>query len=253
MSGEVTALSITPVKATRLLSVPSVELTEEGARGDRSFYIVDGRGRMVNGKTFGGLHAIVSEYDGEQLTLSFPGGERACAPVRLGQEVSTWFYAPRRAREVVGPWSDALSEHLGQPLRLVADGSAVDRGRQAAITVMSRASLERLAGEGDVESVDGRRFRMLIEVGGVPAHKEDRWIGRRVRIGSALVLMHGHVGRCMVTTRNPDTGEVDLKTLHFLAAYRKDVESDEALPFGVYGEVLEGATVRLGDPVEVMG
>ena len=63
--------------------------------------------------------------------------------------------------------------------------------------------------------------------------------------------MHGHVGRCLVTSRDPETGEVDLPTLDLLRDYRGELNSTEPLPFGIYGEVLQGGAVRLGDPVEL--
>ena len=49
----VTALSVTPVKGTRLHRVDSVELDADGARGNRRFFVVDAHGRMVNGKIIG--------------------------------------------------------------------------------------------------------------------------------------------------------------------------------------------------------
>ncbi len=102
---------------------------------------------------------------------------------------------------------------------------------------------------GATGEVDARRFRMLIEVDGLDAHEEDGWVGRRVRVGSALVAMHGHIGRCLVTSRDPDTGEVDLPTLDLLGQYRREIESTEPLPFGIYGEVLEPGAVRVGDEI----
>jgi hypothetical protein len=116
---------------------------------------------------------------------------------------------------------------------------------------MSRASLRQLAEVAGSEPVDGRRFRMLIEVEGVDAHAEDEWVRHKVRIGSALVEWHGHVGRCATTTRDPDSGEVTFPTLHVLATYRKEHPSEEPLPFGIYGEVLEGGRVQVGDEVAV--
>ena len=59
----------------------------------------------------------------------------------------------------------------------------------------------------------------------------------------------GNVGRCALTTRNADTGVVDFKTLHHLAAYRRATETTEPLPFGVYAHVLEPGRVRVGDLV----
>ena len=58
-----------------------------------------------------------------------------------------------------------------------------------------------------------------------------------------------HVGRCSITTRHPETGAVDLPTLDLLRSYRGDVDTTEPLAFGVYGEVLEGGRVAVGDPV----
>lgn len=254
MAITVTALAVTPVKGMRLNEVEAVELGERGARGNRVFYVIDERGRMMNGKNFKHLQAVVADYDpdAETLTLAFPDGSEANGGVQYGDAITTSFFNhPKEAREVSGPWSEALSSFFGQPLRLVGTSGAVDRGRYGAISVMSRASLRRLAGVADRDGVDGRRFRMLIEVDGIAAHEEDGWVRQRVRIGSALVRGCGHVGRCVITTRDPDTGEGDLDTLKLLATYRHKIDTTEPLPFGIYGEVLEGGPVRIGDPVTV--
>jgi MOSC domain-containing protein YiiM len=41
--------------------------------------------------------------------------------------------------------------------------------------------------------------------------------------------------------------------LDVLRSYRGDEDSTEPLPFGIYGEVLEGGVVRLGDSVSLDG
>ena len=92
----------------------------------------------------------------------------------------------------------------------------------------------------------------MIEVDGVAAHAEDGWVGRSVRIGDAVVAFGGHVGRCLITSRHPETGEVDLPTLDILAGYRGNVEATEPLPFGVYGEVREPGVIALGDEVQLV-
>jgi uncharacterized protein YcbX len=61
----------------------------------------------------------------------------------------------------------------------------------------------------------------------------------------------GNVGRCALTTRQPETGVVDFKTLHLLKAYRGDVETTEPLPFGIHASVVDPGRVRVGDPVAV--
>jgi hypothetical protein len=89
---------------------------------------------------------------------------------------------------------------------------------------------------------------MLFEIDGVGEHEEDEWIGRRVRVGDAVVMPLGDVGRCVTTTRDADTGEFAFATLDTLAAYRREGMT-EPLPLGVYGDVVEPGRVRVGDPV----
>ena len=86
-------------------------------------------------------------------------------------------------------------------------------------------------------------------IDGVAAHEEDGWVGRRVAFGDAVVRLHALVGRCAVTTHDPDTGVPDLDTLRILAGYRS-VESEEPLPLGVWGGVEQPGRVRVGDIVE---
>ena len=101
---------------------------------------------------------------------------------------------------MLGPWARALSEFTGTSVRLVrADvpGDGSDRGARAGASLVSVASLERLADEeAGVGSVDGRRFRMLFTITSVSAHEEDTWVGRDVRIGDSVVRLHALVGRC---------------------------------------------------------
>jgi uncharacterized protein len=251
----VTGLAVTPIKGMRLRAVDEVELSDLGARGNRAFYVIDDKRRLMNGKGAGAMQAVVPEYDVDagELTLTFPSGEAVSAHVEYGDDIQTNFFGSIYfAKELLGPWAAALSEFMGHPVRLVAPEIGTDRGRAGSVSLMSRASLRQLAHVAGSDPIDGRRFRMLFEVEGLDAHAEDDWVRHQVRIGPSLVEWHGHVGRCATTTRDPDSGEVTFPTLHVLAAYRKAHPSEEPLPFGIYGEVLEGGRVHVGDAVEVV-
>jgi len=254
MSARIAWISLTPVKATRLHLVEEAELREAGIRGDRRFYLVSADGRLCSNKRHGPLQVVSADYDdgADVLTLGLPDSRELTGEVQRGAEVETTFHGQRRpARLVVGPWAEALSELAGEPLRLVEPAlPATDRGRGGAATLLATTSLERLAQQLGVESVDPRRFRMNIGVEGVDAHAEDDWIGRRVRVGEAVVVPQGNVGRCAITTQNPATGRPDLDTLKALAAYRGDVESTEPLPFGIHAAVAEPGLIRVGDAVQ---
>lgn len=251
----VTGLAVTPVKATRLRNVDRIELGPEGVRENRRFYLIDGRDRMINGKRLGELQRVLADYSDadRRLRLELPDGRIVEDEIRRGERVANRFFSQTAHGHLVdGPWSDALSECFGQPLRLVevdGAGSGVDRGVGGTVSLISRASLARLARAGGEADVDSRRFRMLIEIDGVDAHAEDGWVGRSVRIGGATIAFRGHVGRCLVTSRDPDTGRVDLGTLTMLGEYRSGLDRTEPLPFGIYGRVLEPGAVRVGDAV----
>ena len=252
----VTRISIAPVKGLALVHPDEVELERTGVLENRRFYIVDADGRRYGQLRNGRLVCVRAAYDAqrERLTLTFPDGTVAGGNVELGDEITTDFYGrPVTGRLVRGPWSDALSEAFHRPLRLVQPppGAAVDRGR-GHVSLVSEASLRELAqraGAPPGESVDGRRFRMLFQVDGVEAHGEDLWRNRRLRVGEALVRIRGTVGRCAITTQNPDTGIPDFDTLRVLKDYR-GLNAKRELDLGVYGEVLEPGRVRVGAALE---
>ena len=126
-------------------------------------------------------------------------------------------------------------------------GNAIDRGPSASL--LSTSALARLAAAGgETTPLDGRRFRMNFGIEGLDAHAEDGWTGRRVKVGDAIVVPQGHVGRCAITTLDPDRGTRDLDTLGALAGYRREGRF-EPLPLGVYGAVAKPGLVRIGDPV----
>ena len=254
----VARISIAPVKGLALVEVDAVELERTGVAANRRFHVVDADGRRYNQLRNGALVQIRQEYDGERLALHFPDGTTADGEIALGPELTTDFYGrPVEGRLVDGPWSDALSRWAGRPLRLVqsAPGAAVDRAR-GNVSLVSRASLEELGRQGGHGGpVDGRRFRMLFELDGCEAHEEDLWVKRHVRVGAALVRLRGDVGRCAITTQNPDTGVPDFDTLRTIKDYRPETANEKGkkhLPFGVYGEVIEPGRVALGDGVEVV-
>lgn len=264
----VARLNVTPVKGTRLHERSFVELGGRGVADNRRFYLIDRRGLMFNGKKDGRLVRVGAEYDpqGERLVLRFPDGREVGGVWRRGAPVTTNFYGrPVAGHEALGPWSEALGEFVGQPVRLVAADRLGDAVDVHPVTIVSKASIDRLRmSKPGAERLDYRRFRMLVEVDGAGAHAEDGWHGRRVQVGSAVVEVIGPVPRCVVVTQDPDTGESDFDTLKTILAYRGALSEDLSTPtahlpdggkivFGVYGRIIEPGRVALGDGVSVAG
>lgn len=252
MTARVVRISIAPAKSLGLLHPEEVELGPAGVVGDRRFWLRDEQGALYAGKRDGTMLRIRPAWDegARRLTLTFPDGDVVDGVVELGEPVEAILYGEvRPSHRVVGPWQEAISRYVGRPLELLwADETAVDRAPGGGtVSLVSRASLDRLGREAGADGeLDGRRFRMLFEIDGVGEHEEDAWIGGRLVIGDATVTFNGDVGRCVLTSRDPDTGVVDLPTLVTLAAYRREGVS-EPLPFGVYGSVVAPGRVRVGD------
>ena len=257
MNGRVVRISIAPVKSLHLVNPDEVDLGTAGVTGDRRFWLVDANSRLVNGKAHPELMRVHPKWDEEtrRLALTFPDGSVVEGEVEPGEPLEAELYGlPHPSRTVPGPWQEALSDFAGEPLTLLwSERGAQDRGnlRGGWATLISRGSLERMRAEAGVDDpVDGRRFRMLFEIDGVDAHEEDRWLGHKVAIGEAVIVPLGDVGRCAVTTRDPDSAVSDFDTLKLLAGYRRDGVT-EPLPFGVYCDVAVPGRVRVGDPVRL--
>ncbi len=255
MEGRVVRICIAPVKALHVVSPDEVELTHAGVVGDRRFWLLDRDRRLLNGKRHPELMRVQPNWDesSRRLALAFPDGSVVEGEVEPGELFEAELYGtPHASRPVPGPWQEALSEFAGEPLTLLwSERGAQDRGsdRGGWASLISRGSLEQLGVEaGATEPVDGRRFRMLFEIDGVEPHEEDTWLGNRVLIGDAVIVPLGDVGRCVVTTCDPDTGLSDFDTLGLLAGYRREGVT-EPLPFGVYCDVAVSGRVRVGDAV----
>jgi uncharacterized protein len=256
MSARVAWISVAPVKGLALAHRDEVLLEPFGVRENRRFHLIGEDDRLLNGKQLAPLVRITADWDEESrtLALSFPDAARVDGEIELGESLTTIFNGrPVEGRLVEGPWAEALSSFVGRPLRLVQPlepGGGLDRGHGAAVTLLSTGSLEAMReAAGVAEPIAPRRFRMLFGVEGVPPHEEDSWLDRRVAIGEAVTLVRGNVGRCIVTSRDPDSGVRTIPTLDVLAEYRHAVETTEPLPFGVWGEVARPGRVRVGDAV----
>jgi uncharacterized protein len=259
----VARLSYTPVRALGLLHPDHLDLTEMGVLNDRRFYLVDEHGRLVDRLLAGSLvrvHARTND-DATWLRMTFPDGSVVGGDVQLGEPVQTDIYNRLAIGHVVGgPWAAALEPFAHRRVLLVRcdkpggtrirSGEALPRNQ---VSLVTDGSLRELAGHLGVDEVDGRRFRMLIELEGATAHEEDSWIGRDVAIGSAVLTITKPDARCAITTQDPDTGERDLDTLRTILRYRgfRADDPERKIDFGVLGEVRTPGRISLGDEISV--
>ena len=92
---------------------------------------------------------------------------------------------------------------------------------------------------------DVRRLRPNLLIGGVAGLDERTWPGAELRIGDAIVRLDSLRGRCPMTTVDPDTLDRDPEVL-------RDIGRRFGGRLALNAEVVRAATIRPGDPVEIV-
>ena len=203
-----------PVKSLRGELLAEAELTELGIAGDRVVQVMRAHGRVFTSRTHPGLLGLQGSLDddGAPTIDGVPWDEPAAlAAVRAVTEPDA---------ELVYYDGDGPQRYDILPISLATDGGVAAVG------------------------VDRRRFRPNVYVEGVDGLAEREWVGRSVRLGSAVVGVRQVRGRCVMTTYDPDTLEQDITVLQKIVW-----ELGGRTALDCY--VLEPGWVRVGDEVEV--
>lgn len=164
----------------------------------------DEQGKYINGKSNALVHSLRTAFDPEIETISF-------RPVNETSAVQ--FHLQNERAEI----ESYLSDYFGMKTFLNQNkmGRFLDIPVYSGATVISTSSLKEVSkwyGNMDMEETR-RRFRATIELEGVSAFWEDRLFtsnGNSVEFKAGDVTMLGISprARCVVPTRNPETGEV---------------------------------------------
>ena len=115
------------------------------------------------------------------------------------------------------------------------------------ISIQNTASLQDLGRHAGGDMFDWRRLRANLLVDGFAPWAERGWVGKRLRIGGALLQVEEMIGRCVATHLDPDTAEKNLPVLDILQ------DSYGNTDCGVYARVVEPGRITLGDRVEALG
>ena len=166
---------------------------------------------------------------------------------------------PGRARfaDVIGEYVRTLDENpIGNradrlPLRVVGDGTTPryqDR-EPGYVTLHGRGSLAAVAEYvGEAPELAEQRFRSNIAIEGLDAWEEQRFVGRRLRIGDVEFHVANPVTRCLATHANPITGERDIPMMKKLL----ELLPTERPTFAVMMTSERGGSIRVGDEVTLL-
>jgi len=196
-------ITIFPIKSLDGVSVETVRITSGGIlENDRIYAIYDADGKVVNGKRTPRVHQLRCEFDARIVE------------VRLwhNDETPTQFQLDNPVR--IGQW---LSDFFGfsSVLRHEPKSGFPDDHAAFGPTVVSEASLRMVQSwfpEMTLES-SRRRFRTNLEISDGEPFCEDRLYGapdelKLFQIGPVKFFGHNPCQRCVVPTRDQDTGEV---------------------------------------------
>lgn len=196
------AIYVYPIKSLDGRKMETATIGPGGSlRRDRRYAVVDDEGEYVNGKRTAAVHGIRAEFD------------RGCEIVTFGDGQVRERFDLTSEREAAAEWLDTRfdpSVSLRQDDELGYPDDTTDFGP----TVISTGTLETIANWFD--AIDGatemrRRLRPNLIVEAEPFW-EDRLYDdpeRKVKFGVDGVSFEGisPCQRCVVPTRDPDTGE----------------------------------------------
>ena len=163
------------VKSLRGERLDQVDVLADGLRGDRSTQVIDHKGARMTGRTAKRLLGLQSGLgESGEPTIDGHAWDSAGALDLI--------------RDAAGPGAELA------PLGRHFDDRAILVGTDGAL---------------DALGVDYRRLRPNIVIEGVEGLAENEWVGSRLRLGQVELEVVDRCVRCVMTTIDPDTLEVD--------------------------------------------
>lgn len=213
----VSRITLYPLKSLDGIDVPQAEVLPSGAlEFDRRWSMIDGQGHFVNAKRTPRIHELSTDFDlvHRQITIGI-----------RGHAIANTFSLTHQTAELCH-W---LSDFFGFEIQLTenADVGQPDDLQAPGPTIISTASLQEVASWFDWPIAQTRRrFRANIELTASAPFWEDRLFGPqdkpiRFRVGPVAFEGSNPCARCVVPSRDPDTGLVTPKFAVEFAQHRE--------------------------------
>ena len=198
-------ITIYPVKSLDGITLQKAVITEGGCLlHDREYALADANGNFIIGKTNPLVHSLRAEVDVENETIS----------LRSIRETNWTTFHLQKEKAALETF---LSAYFGTKTQILHNttGRFLDIPDISGVTVLSTASLQEISGWfSNMPLAETRkRFRATLEIEGVPAFWEDHLFttegsGIEFKVGDVTLFGMSPRARCVVPTRNPETGEV---------------------------------------------
>ncbi|MFT3907953.1 MAG: MOSC N-terminal beta barrel domain-containing protein [Ferruginibacter sp.] len=198
-------ITIYPIKSLDGISLQKAMVTKGGCLlHDREYAISDEKGNFIIGKTNPLVHTLRTKFDLGNEIVSF-----------RRQDENGWnqFHLQNEKPAI----ESYLSAYFGVSILFQknSNGRFLDIPDISGVTVLSTSSLESVSAWYNNMDLDEtrKRFRATIEIDAVPPFWEDHLfskegIGIEFLIGNVTMFGMSPRARCVVPTRDPETGEV---------------------------------------------
>ena len=257
-------IRVFPIKSLDGVDVDTATLARAGGLApDREFAILDADGEYVNGKNERRIHRVSADFDLDGRTVDLAAPRDADAPDPAAFQLDD-------DRDGIESW---LESFLGYEVSLAGDraGGYPDDTELPGPTVVSTGTLREVASWFDGVTLDSMRWRLRanVELANEEPFAEDRLVAKpgervRVRAGDAELLGVNPCQRCVVPSRDPDTGvELDGFRTRFIHKREETMPDwsgggrfDHAFRLmvnTVVPTVSAGERLRVGDDVRILG
>ena len=266
MTPRLSALHVFPVKSCAPLPVETATVEPRGLRHDRRWIVTDADGRFLTGRQIPRLTLLRAVPDGDALAISAPGMPALrLVPPRPAERVEVTVWSNTVAALPAGFTADQwISAFLGLPARFAymddacarpvnpdyaKPGDEVSFADAFPLLLISASALDALNLKL-AAPVPMLRFRPNLVVAGTAPHAEDGW--KRIRVGAIEFDLVKPCSRCVFTTVDFESGTFDPggEPLRTLITYRR---GERGVTFGQNVIARGTGTLRVGDPVEVLG
>jgi len=265
-----------PVKSMTGESLVGITISQRGVEADRSWAVLDlATGRVASAKKpviwralldltavgpAAGSHGEIRIQlpDGSAITVGDQESDERLSDY-LGRRVRLISSAPADA-EIERARPDEVLEQSVQA-DVAIDVSRLGRASPpgtffdfAPVHLITTSSLAALQSAG-APPFEAARYRpnVLIDTGDQEGFVEDAWVGRELHVGDVRLRILIQTPRCAVPTlAHGGAGERPEAISSVMQRHRVELEGIGTLPcLGVYGQVVAGGPVRVGQPILV--
>ena len=189
---------------------------------------------FARGAAAAALQAVRGGWQGERLVLTHPD----LPPLSVD---------PLAEPDAIVAWVQPLWASSGKApaARLVEGPQALSDVKQPWVSILSLSSLAALE-EKMGRPLGTDRWRGNLWIDGWEPFAESGLRLHRLRIGAVELKLTEHIGRCVATSADTLTGNLDCD---MPAALERALGHRN---FGIYAEVRTGGTIRTGDRVELL-